>query len=202
MYLDAHSGRPAPHRRSRAPAPAARTCAFSPSIGLPTADHARPPRRRSTRLAFPYRWSTRAIMHRQDRRDQALPGPRSDANGSPSGRRSRRSSKKVMTNEASTLLDTDAPNKALDADAGAAGTRLRPRSAKPTAPPRLIVWGDDARLADEDDSPRRKDDPGPRLHLDARRPSTPIEAWLGSLAGPPLRQCPPAAGLCRSISPT
>ena len=34
--------------------------------------------------------------------------------------------KEVMTNEASALLDTDAHNKAMDADARAAGAGLRP----------------------------------------------------------------------------
>ena len=42
------------------------------------------------RLAFPYRWATRADLSRQDRRDQAARA-RSAANGSPSASRSWRS---------------------------------------------------------------------------------------------------------------
>ncbi|MGH6836265.1 MAG: conjugal transfer protein TrbE [Methylocella sp.] len=66
------------------------------------------------RLAFPYRWSTRAIMLDKTEATRLLTKIRRQWFA-------KRKSiaailKEVMTNEASTLLDTDAANKAADAD--------------------------------------------------------------------------------------
>ena len=66
------------------------------------------------RLAFPYRWSTRAIMLDKSDATKLLTKIRRQWFA-------KRKSvaailKEVMTNEASTLLDSDAANKALDAD--------------------------------------------------------------------------------------
>ena len=70
-----------------------------------------------------------------------------------------------MTNEASTLLDTDAHNKAMDADAALQelgsdqiGEAYRHGD--------VTVWDDDPRVADEKLRLVEKDDPGSRLHLD------------------------------------
>ena len=99
------------------------------------------------RLAFPYRWATRADLPRQDRRDQGC---------SASIRRqwfAKRKSimailKEVMTNEASVLMDSDAANKALDADAALQelGSDLV-GEAYVTAT--VTVWDEDPRIADE-----------------------------------------------------
>jgi len=67
------------------------------------------------RLAFSYRWSTRAIM--LDKTDATKLLTKFVASGSLREKSIGAILKEVMTNEASTLLDTDAHNKAIDADA-------------------------------------------------------------------------------------
>src|SRR5262249_15504582 len=98
------------------------------------------------RLAFPYRWSTRAIL--LDKTDATKLVTRI-------GRQwfSKRKSiaailKEVMTNEASTLLDTDAQNKAMDADAALQelGADV---SGKAYCTATVTVWDDDSRAANE-----------------------------------------------------
>ncbi len=66
------------------------------------------------RLAFPYRWSTRAIM--LDKRDATRLLTKIRRQWFAKRKSIAAILKEVMTNEASTLLDTDAANKAADAD--------------------------------------------------------------------------------------
>ncbi|MFX5854772.1 hypothetical protein ABTE41_19730, partial [Acinetobacter baumannii] len=65
------------------------------------------------RLAFPYRWSTRALM--LDRTDAVKLVTRIRRQWFAKRKSVAAILKEVMTNEASALLDTDAHNKALDA---------------------------------------------------------------------------------------
>ncbi len=67
------------------------------------------------RLAFPYRWSTRAIM--LDKTDATRLLTKIRRQWFAKRKSIAAILKEVMTNEASTLLDTDAYNKAMDADA-------------------------------------------------------------------------------------
>lgn len=66
------------------------------------------------RLAFPYRWSTRAIM--LDKTDATKVLTRIRRQWFAKRKSVAAILKEVMTNEASTLLDSDAANKAADAD--------------------------------------------------------------------------------------
>jgi type IV secretion/conjugal transfer VirB4 family ATPase len=67
------------------------------------------------RLAFPYRWSTRAIL--LDKTDAVRLLTKIRRQWFAKRKSVAAILKEVMTNEASTLLDTDAANKAMDADA-------------------------------------------------------------------------------------
>jgi len=131
------------------------------------------------RLAFPYRWSTRAI---------AL--DKSDANKVLTRIRrqwfAKRKSilailKEVMTNEAATLVDTDAHNKAMEADAALQdlGSDLI-GEAYVTAT--LTVWDQDPRLADEKLRRAEKIIQGRDFTCMIETVNA-IEAWLGSLPG-------------------
>ena len=75
------------------------------------------------RLAFAYRWSTRAIM--LDKTDATRLLTKIRRQWFAKRKSIAAILKEVMTNEASSLLDTDAHNKAMDADAALAGTRIR-----------------------------------------------------------------------------
>ncbi|MDP1751447.1 MAG: conjugal transfer protein TrbE, partial [Reyranella sp.] len=98
------------------------------------------------RLAFAYRWSTRAIM--LDKTDATRLLTRIRRQWFAKRKSIAAILKEVMTNEASTLLDTDAHNKAIDADAalqelgsdvvGAAYCTVT-----------VTVWDEDPRIADE-----------------------------------------------------
>ena len=79
--------------------------------------------------------------------------------------------KEVMTNEASVLMDSDAANKALDADAALQelGSDLV-GEAYVTAT--VTVWDEDPAHRRRAAAPGREDHPGPRLHLHAREAST------------------------------
>ena len=89
--------------------------------------------------------------------------------------------KEVMTNEASVLMDSDAANKALDADAALQelGTDLV-GEAYVTAT--ITVWDEDARIADERLRLAEKTIQG-RDFTCMRETVNAIEAWLGSLPG-------------------
>ena len=90
------------------------------------------------RLAFAYRWATRAIASTRPTRAKVLARIRRQWFA-------KRKSimailKEVMTNEASVLLDSDAANKALDADLRAAGAGRRPSSALAYVTATVTVW--------------------------------------------------------------
>ena len=99
------------------------------------------------RLAFAYRWSTRAIMLDKQEATRAA-GPKSEQQWLAKRKSVAAILKEVMTNEATSLLDTDANNKAMDADAAlqelgsdAIGQAFFTAT--------LTVWDDDPRFADD-----------------------------------------------------
>src|SRR5256884_8337467 len=89
--------------------------------------------------------------------------------------------KEVMTNEASALLDTDAHNKAIDADAALQeiGTD---QIGEAFVTATVTVWDGDPRAADEKLRLVEKDIQG-RDFTCMREGVNAIEAWLGSLPG-------------------
>ncbi len=131
------------------------------------------------RLAFPYRWSTRAVLLDKEAAVQVLSKIRRQWF-------SKRKSigalmKEVMTNEASTLVDNDASNKAADADAalqelGAdyAGIVFITVS--------LVVWDEDARAADEKLRLAEKVIQSRDFTCIAESLNA-VDAWLGTLPG-------------------
>jgi type IV secretion system protein TrbE len=141
------------------------------------------------RLAFPYRWATRAIM--LDKADATKLLTRIRRQWFAKRKSVAAILKEVMTNEASSLIDTDANNKAIDADAALQelGSDLI-GEAFVTAT--ITVWDESPRIADERlrlvEKVTRT-----RLHLhggDRQRG----RGLAGLVAGPCLRQRPPAPG--------
>jgi len=131
------------------------------------------------RLAFPYRWSTRAIL--LDKTDATRLLTRIRRQWFAKRKSIGAIIKEVMTNEASVLVDTDAANKALDADlalqelgADFAGM------AYVTAT--ITVWDRDARLADEKLRLAEKIIQG-RDFTAMPETVNAVDAWLGSLPG-------------------
>ncbi|WP_426411662.1 conjugal transfer protein TrbE [Bradyrhizobium ganzhouense] len=131
------------------------------------------------RLAFPYRWSTRAIM--LDKTDATKLLTKIRRHWFAKRKSIAAILKEVMTNEASSLLDTDAHNKAMDADA-ALQELGSDQIGEAFVTASVTVWGRDARSADE------------RLRLVEKviqgrdftcmiETVNAIEAWLGSLPG-------------------
>jgi type IV secretion system protein VirB4 len=103
-----------------------------------------------------------------------------------------------MTNEASALVDTDASNKAADAD-------LACRNSAPTMPASYVtatitVWDDDPRIADEKLRLVEKVIQGRDFTAMAETINA-VDAWLGSC---PAMSTPMSASRRsrRSISPT
>ncbi|QFT34090.1 Type IV secretion system protein virB4 [Labrenzia sp. THAF82] len=141
------------------------------------------------RLAFPYRWSTRAIL--LDKVDATRLITRIRRQWFAKRKSIAAILKEVMTNEASVLVDTDAANKAADADealqelgAGIAG------QAYVTAT--LTVWDADAKRADEKLRLAEKVIQGRDFTVMPETVNA-VEAWLGSLPGHPyanVRQPP------------
>ena len=131
------------------------------------------------RLAFPYRWSTRAIA--LDKTDAARVLTRIRRQWFAKRKSIAAILKEVMTNEASALLDSDAHNKALDADAALQelGTDLI-GEAYVTAT--VTVWDQDARTADEKLRLVEKVIQG-RDFTCITESVNAVEAWLGSLPG-------------------
>ena len=131
------------------------------------------------RLAFPYRWSTRAIC--LDKTDATKVLTRIRRQWFAKRKSVGAILKEVMTNEASTLLDTDAANKALDADEALQelGSDLV-GAVYVTAT--VTVWDEDARTADEKLRLVEKVVQG-RDFTVIREGVNAIEAWLGSLPG-------------------
>ena len=131
------------------------------------------------RLAIPYRWSTRAIA--LDKTDATRLLTRIRRQWFAKRKSVAAILKEVMTNEASALLDTDAHNKALDADAALQelGSDLIGQ-AYVTAT--VTVWDEDARVADERLRLVEKVIQGRDFTCIAETVNA-VEAWLGSLPG-------------------
>jgi type IV secretion system protein VirB4 len=131
------------------------------------------------RLAFPYRWSTRAVMLDKGDATKLLTKIRRQWFA-------KRKSvgailKEVMTNEASALIDTDANNKAIDADAALQelGSDLI-GEAFVTAT--VTVWDENPRIADERLRLVEKVIQG-RDFTSMVETVNAVDAWLGSLPG-------------------
>ncbi|MGG6892276.1 conjugal transfer protein TrbE [Rhizobium sp. BR 315] len=131
------------------------------------------------RLAFPYRWSTRAIL--LDKTDAIRLLTRIRRQWFAKRKSIAAILKEVMTNEVSVLVDTDAANKATDADialqelgADYAGM------AYVTAT--IAVWDADPRLADEKLRLVEKVVQG-RDFTAMPESINAVDAWLGSLPG-------------------
>jgi type IV secretion system protein VirB4 len=131
------------------------------------------------RLAFPYRWSTRAIA--LDKTDATRILTRIRRQWFAKRKSIVAILKEVMTNEASALLDTDAHNKAMDADVALQelGSDLIGQ-AYVTAT--VTVWDEDARIADEKLRLVEKVIQGRDFTCIVESVNA-IEAWLGSLPG-------------------
>jgi type IV secretion system protein TrbE len=131
------------------------------------------------RLAFPYRWSTRAIM--LDKTDATKLLVKIRRQWFAKRKSIMAILKEVMTNEAAVLVDSDAANKAADADmalqelgSDAIG------EAYVTAT--VTVWDDDARSADEKLRLVEKVIQG-RDFTCVVEGINALEAWFGSLSG-------------------
>ncbi|HEV7443299.1 MAG TPA: conjugal transfer protein TrbE, partial [Steroidobacteraceae bacterium] len=131
------------------------------------------------RLAFAYRWSTRAIA--LDKTDATRVLARIRRQWFAKRKSVMAILKEVMTNEPTALLDTDAHNKALDADAALQelGSDLI-GEAYVTAT--VTVWDEDIRVADEKLRLVEKVIQGRDFTCIAETVNA-VEAWLGSLPG-------------------
>jgi len=141
------------------------------------------------RLAFSYRWSTRAIM--LDKTDAVRLMTRIRRQWFAKRKSIAAILKEVMTNEASALVDTDAANKASDADAALQELGAdQVGAAYVTAT--VTVFDDDPRVADEKLRLVEKVIQGRDFTCMAETVNA-VEAWLGSLPGHPyanVRQPP------------
>ena len=131
------------------------------------------------RLAFPYRWSTRAIM--LDKTDATRLLTKIRRQWFAKRKSIAAILKEVMTNEASTLLDTDAHNKAMDADA-ALQELGSDAIGQAFVTATVTVWDDDIRVADEKLRLVEKVIQGRDFTCMAESVNA-VEAWLGSLPG-------------------
>jgi type IV secretion system protein TrbE len=131
------------------------------------------------RLAFPYRWSTRAIM--LDKADATKLLTRIRRQWFAKRKSVAAILKEVMTNEASSLIDTDASNKAIDADAALQelGSDLI-GEAFVTAT--ISVWDENPRIADERLRLVEKVVQGRDFTCMVETVNA-VDAWLGSLPG-------------------
>ncbi|MCA1526835.1 conjugal transfer protein TrbE [Bradyrhizobium yuanmingense] len=131
------------------------------------------------RLPFSYRWSTRAVMLDKTDATKLLTKIRRQWFA-------KRKSigailKEVMTNEASTLLDTDAHNKAIDADA-ALQELGSDHIGQAFVTATITVWDRDADAADEKLRLVEKVIQGRDFTCMIETVNA-VEAWLGSLPG-------------------
>ncbi|MBB4261334.1 conjugal transfer protein TrbE [Bradyrhizobium sp. CIR3A] len=131
------------------------------------------------RLPFSYRWSTRAIMLDKTDATKLLAKIRRQWFA-------KRKSigailKEVMTNEASTLLDTDAHNKAIDADA-ALQELGSDQIGQAFVTATITVWDGDPNAADEKLRLVEKVIQGRDFTCMIETVNA-VEAWLGSLPG-------------------
>jgi type IV secretion system protein VirB4 len=131
------------------------------------------------RLAFPYRWSTRAIC--LDKTDATKLLVKIRRQWFAKRKSIAAILKEVMTNEASVLLDTDAANKAADADLA-----LQELGADETGEAyvtaTVTVWDEDARSADEKLRLVEKVIQGRDFTCMVEGVNA-LEAWFGSLPG-------------------
>ncbi|WP_449043475.1 conjugal transfer protein TrbE [Paracoccus versutus] len=131
------------------------------------------------RIAFPYRWSTRAILI--DKPEAARLLTRIRRQWFAKRKSIAAILKEVMTNEPSALVDTDAANKALDADMALQELGADVASmAYVTAT--VTVWDADPRLADEKLRVVEKLVQG-RDFTAMIETVNAVDAWLGSLPG-------------------
>jgi type IV secretion system protein VirB4 len=131
------------------------------------------------RLAFAYRWSTRAIM--LDKADATKLLTRIRRQWFAKRKSVAAILKEVMTNEASALLDTDAHNKALDADA-ALQELGSDQIGQAFVTATITVWDTDPATADEKLRLVEKVIQG-RDFTCMLETVNAVEAWLGSLPG-------------------
>ncbi|MCK1332923.1 conjugal transfer protein TrbE [Bradyrhizobium sp. CW9] len=131
------------------------------------------------RLAFPYRWSTRAIM--LDKTDATKLLTRIRRQWFAKRKSIASILKEVMTNEASALLDTDAHNKAMDADS-ALQELGSDQIGQVFVTATVTVWDRDPRAADEKLRLAEKVIQGRDFTCMAETVNA-VEAWLGSLPG-------------------
>lgn len=131
------------------------------------------------RLAFPYRWSTRAIM--LDKTDATKLLTKIRRQWFAKRKSIAAILKEVMTNEASSLLDTDAHNKAMDADAALLELGSD-QIGEAFVTASVTVWGRDARSADERLRLVEKVIQGRDFTCMVETVNA-VEAWLGSLPG-------------------
>ena len=131
------------------------------------------------RLAFPYRWCVRAVA--MDKTDATKVLTRIRRQWFAKRKSIAAIVKEVMTNESSVLMDSDAANKAADADMALQelGSDLI-GEAYVTAT--VTVWDKDARAADERLRLVEKTIQG-RDFTCIREGVNAVEAWLGSLPG-------------------
>ena len=130
-------------------------------------------------LAFPYRWSTRAIM--LDKTDATRLLTKIRRQWFAKRKSVAAILKEVITNEATTLLDTDAANKALDADA-ALQELGSDTIGEAYVTATLTVWDADPRTADEKLRLVEKVIQGHDFTCIVETVNA-IEAWLGSMPG-------------------
>ncbi len=131
------------------------------------------------RLAFPYRWSTRAIC--LDKTDAAKVLGRIRRQWFAKRKSIMAILKEVMTSEASVLLDSDAANKAHDADV-ALQELGSDAVAQAYVTATVTVWDEDPVIAEDRLRLAEKAIQG-RDFTCMRETVNAIEAWLGSLPG-------------------
>src|SRR6516225_2196707 len=131
------------------------------------------------RLAFSYRWSTRAIM--LDKTDATRLLTKIRRQWFAKRKSIAAILKEVMTNEASTLLDADAHNKAIDADA-ALQELGSDAIGQAFVTATVMVWDDDPSVADEKLRLVEKVIQGRDFTCMVESVNA-VEAWLGSLPG-------------------
>lgn len=131
------------------------------------------------RLSFPYRWSTRALM--LDKTDAVRLLTKIRRQWFAKRKSIGAILKEVMTNEAASLVDADAANKAADADAA-----LQDLGADDVAQAfvtaNVVVWDDDARAAADKLRLVEKTIQGRDFTVITETLNA-VEAWLGSLPG-------------------
>jgi len=131
------------------------------------------------RLAFAYRWSTRAIM--LDKTDATRLLTKIRRQWFAKRKSIAAVLKEVMTNEASALLDTDANNKAMDVDA-ALQELGSDAIGQAFVTATVTVWDDDISVADEKLRLVEKVIQGRDFTCMVESVNA-VEAWLGSLPG-------------------